>query len=396
MFSDTPVAPPDPVFGLMDLFRQDPRAEKVNLTVGAYQDESGQTPVLECVKAAERRLLEAERSKNYLAIDGLGLFNRLVAELIYGADSTVIAQNRVAIAQTPGGTGALRIAGDFLRRALGVETIWIGSPTWANHPQIYAAANLQLKSIQYLNSAGTGVNFQELIGQLSRAEAGQAVLLHTVCHNPTGFDLSANQWDELLQLIRDRQLIPIFDFAYQGFHLGLNEDASPIRRYCQAGGEAIVCNSFSKNFGLYAERVGSISVVARQSQTVPAIQSQLKSIIRTLYSTPPKHGGAIVETILGDPALRIAWEAELRTMRDRIAQLRRQFAAELKRVATRRDFGFVDQQIGMFSFSGLNAKQAVRLREEFAIYLVESGRINVAGLNSGNLARVCQAIAAVV
>lgn len=396
LFEHTPSAPPDPVFGLMDLYRQDKRTDKINLTVGAYQNEAGLTTVLESVKAAEQLLLEQEQTKNYLPIDGSPRYNRLVAELVFGADCPVLNSGRVVTAHTPGGTGALRIAGDLLKRALGVKSIWMGTPTWANHPQIYAAAQLELNQFPYLHPNGIGVNFEEILNRLSKAEPGQGLLLHTVCHNPTGFDLSAEQWDRLLDLVLDKRLIPIFDFAYQGFHRSLDEDAAPIRKFVAAGGEALVCGSFSKNFGLYAERCGSLSVVTNSNDFVGPVQSQIKSIIRTIYSTPSKHGSAIVETVLGTPELRARWEVELAEMRDRIADLRMQLAAGLKSATCKQDFSFMTGQIGMFSFSGLSPKQAVRLRDEFGIYIVESGRINVAGLNSSNLDRVCSAIAAVL
>ncbi|MFN5321293.1 MAG: amino acid aminotransferase [Planctomycetota bacterium] len=396
LFEHVASAPPDPVFGLMDLYRQDKRTDKINLTVGAYQTEAGQTPVLASVKTAERFLLEQEQTKNYLPIDGSPRYNRLVAELVFGADCAALEAGRIVTAHTPGGTGALRIAGDLLRRAMGCKTIWMGTPTWANHPQIYAAAQLELQQFPYLHPHGIGVNFEEILRRLAHAERGQALLLHTVCHNPTGFDLTPVQWEQLLDLVLEKQLIPIFDFAYQGFHRGLEEDAAPIRRYIAAGGEALVCGSFSKNFGLYAERCGSLSVVTKSADAAGRIQSQIKSIIRTIYSTPAKHGSSIVETILGTPELRRQWESELSEMRERIAELRLKLADGLKRTTSKQDFSFMTGQIGMFSFSGLTAKQAVRLRDEFGIYIVESGRINVAGLNSANLPRVCEAIAAVL
>lgn len=396
LFEHAPTAPPDPVFGLMDLFRQDKRPDKINLTVGAYQNDAGQTPVLASVKAAEKLLLEQEQTKNYLPIEGSPRFNRLVAELVFGADCQALNSGRVVTAHTPGGTGALRIAGDLLKRVLGVKSIWLGTPTWANHPQIYAAAQLELNQFPYLHPNGIGVNFIEILNRLAKAQAGEALLLHTVCHNPTGFDFTTEQWDKILDLILDKQLIPIFDFAYQGFHRGLEEDAAPIRKYVAAGGEALVCGSFSKNFGLYAERCGSLSVVTNSNDFVGPVQSQIKSIIRTIYSTPSKHGSAIVETVLGTPELRAKWELELAEMRERITELRMQLAGALKQATAKQDFSFMTSQIGMFSFSGLTPKQAVRLREEFGVYIVESGRINVAGLNSSNLERVCSAIAAVL
>lgn len=396
MFESTPTAPPDPVFGLMDLYRQDSRPNKVNLTVGVYQNEAGLTPILDCVKQAEQLLLQREKSKSYLPIDGLARFNSSVAELIYGSQSPVIESSRLAIAQTPGGTGALRIAADLLRRAMGVESIWVCQPTWANHTQIFIASQLQIKNYQYVNQSGNGIEFEGLVAQLQNARPREAILLHTVCHNPTGFDFSDSQWDIVLQIIRERNLIPIFDFAYQGFHRNLDDDATPIRSHCAAGGEAIVCNSFSKNLGLYGERVGSISVVTAAASSIPAVQSQLKSIIRTIYSTPPQHGGAIAETVFGDPDLRAMWLKELDGMRERIAAVRTQFVAQMRKATSKRDFQFIAEQIGMFSFSGLDAQQAIRLRKEFAIYIVESGRINVAGINAGNLVQICSAIADVL
>lgn len=395
MFEKTTVAPPDPVFGLMESFRQDPRDGKINLTVGAYQTDDGVTPVLRCVKEAESRLLKSESTKNYLPIDGSPPLTREVAKLILGEDHEVVTSDRFATAVTPGGTGALRIAGDLIRQNLQTETIWICDPTWANHPQIFNAARLKIEPYRYLTPDRRALDFEAIVTSLNRAEPGDAVLLHTVCHNPTGFDLNREHWLQVFEILEQRQLLPIFDFAYQGFGESVDADAWPIREYLGRGHEAVICSSFSKNMGLYGERVGAITVAVSDPTARGPVLSQIKSIIRTLYSTPPLHGGAIVETVLRNADLREQWLQELTEMRVRIESVRQQFVGRLQELAPGEDFSFILRQSGMFSFSGLAREQIIRLREENAIYAVESGRINVAGINSRNLEPLCQAVVGV-
>jgi aspartate aminotransferase len=393
MFEHLKVAPPDPVFGLAEMFRSDPNPAKINLTVGAYQTDDGETPILDCVKRAEQALLLKQKTKNYLPIDGSVNYANLVARLVLGDQHPVIAERRFATAHTPGGTGALRISADFLRHQVGTKTIWVGNPTWANHPQIFAAAGLHVEWFPYLRADHRQLDFESILDSLNRATPGDAVLLHTVCHNPTGFDLNREQWRETLRVVAQRQLIPVFDFAYQGLGKGLDADATTIREYLAEGQTALICSSFSKNMGLYGERVGALTVVAKSPASQPAVLSQIKAIIRTIYSTPPLHGGMIAETILGDQALRQDWVTELETMRLRMIQLRETFVQTLAERIPDHDFGFIRQQVGMFSFSGLTRQQVIRLRQEFAIYAVESGRINIAGINSRNLEPLCEAIA---
>ncbi len=394
--ADMATAPADPVFGLMEIFRRDPRTDKINLTVGAYQDDSGQTPVLECVKRAEQQLWQRQKTKNYLPIDGLAGFNEAIPPLIFGADHEVLASGRAAAVQTPGGTAALRVVGDLLRRVLGVRKIWISNPTWANHPQIFTAADLQIQHYSYVAADCSGLDFAKLSGQLEQAEPGDAVLMHAVCHNPTGFDFSREQWQSLRELVRARRLIPVFDFAYQGFSESIETDPWPIHWFAQDLSELFICTSFSKNMGLYGERVGALTVVARSSDRLPAAISQIKSLIRTYYSTPPLQGGAIADCVLHDQELRQLWSQEVDQMRQRIQRVREQFVQRLGQSIPQRSFGYILDQRGMFSFSGLSREQAIRLREEFGVYMVESGRINIAGINDRNLERLCETIGQVV
>lgn len=395
MFDKTPLAPADPVFGLIEQFKLDQNPEKINLSVGVYQDESGQTPVMQAVQQAEQILLDAKGTKSYLPIHGLGSYNNLVADLIFGAGHSVIDNKRFATAQTPGGTGALRVAGDLLRTIHGVDTIWICNPTWANHGPIYLAAGLQLAHYEYLNDSNTALDFDRLIASLTDAKKGQAILLHTVCHNPSGFDLSPENWDSLFQVINERGLIPIFDFAYQGFAEGLDVDAQPIRKYCETN-DALICQSFSKNFGLYGERVGTVTAVGANETVATALLSQIKRVIRTMYSNPPRHGAEIVHTVLSDATLRASWESELTEMRNRIGDLRKNFVAKLDELTPNVDFSYIPRQRGMFSYSGLEKEQVSQLRDKHSIYIVGSGRVNIAGINAKNNEQICKAIASVV
>ena len=371
MFESAPLNPPDSIFGLIADFRADKNPDKVNLTVGVYQDESGITPVMDCVRAAEQRLLESRGSKSYLPIDGSTEYQDAIGRLILGEDLFGGDACFSASAHTPGGTVALRVAGELLRSVFGVESIWMSDPTWANHPKIYAAAGLEVVSYDYLDDHGTGFSLQKMLDSLQKAPAGSAVLLHTVCHNPTGVDPNPDEWETILELIQNNGLLPVFDFAYQGFGENLELDAMPIRKYIQSGGEALICNSFSKNFGLYAERVGGITAVCRSQDAAVAMQSQIKSIIRTMYSNPPLHGGAIVATILNDSELRNRWMVELEEIRQRITRLRASFVSAMQSRVPDCDFEFINRQRGMFSYSGIAGEQARFLREKHSIYFVE-------------------------
>jgi aspartate aminotransferase len=396
LFQSAPLNPPDSIFGLIEMFKQDTRSHKINLSVGVYQDESGATPVMKSVRAAEEKMLASAGSKKYLPIDGSPAYNEAVGELLLGESISQNGGIHSATAQTPGGTVSLRIAGELLRRVFDVNTIWMSNPTWANHPQIYGAAGLAIKQYEYLDENKTGLDLQRILDSLANAKRGEAILLHAVCHNPTGVDPTPEQWLRLLSVVKEKGLFPIFDFAYQGFGVDLEADAFPIRHFIESGGEALICNSFSKNFGLYAERVGGITVATHNADSAAAMRSQIQSTIRTMYSNPPLHGGQIVQTILTDSSLRAQWEQELAEIRNRILELRAMFVSSMQELAPDRDFGYINQQRGMFSYSGLTADQVGRLKDDHAIYALKSGRINVAGINGKNLGPLCKAIASVL
>lgn len=392
MFEQVQMAPPDPILGLTEAFKSDPRPEKINLGVGVYKDEQGTTPVLASVKAAERILIDRETTKGYLPIEGSSEYASVVQDLLFGAGHEVIASKRAATADTPGGTGALRIAGEYLKKVHGSPRIWLSEPTWPNHPKIFEAAGLEVKTYPYFDASNNGLAFDAMLQGLAGVQQGDVVLLHGCCHNPTGVDPTPEQWSKISDLLHEKQALPLLDFAYQGFAAGLREDAACLMQLAQPGRELIICSSFSKNFGLYNERVGALTLVAADQAQALAVLSQVKSCIRTNYSNPPAHGGAVVATVLQDPALRGQWEAELAAMRGRINDMRKLFVQTLKDKGATRDFSFIEKQNGMFSFSGLNKEQVEALRKDHAIYIVGSGRINVAGMTAGNMDRLCQAI----
>ena len=396
IFSQVPLAPADPILGLTDAFKADPRAHKVNLGVGIYKNEAGQTPVLTSVKKAEAILLETEKTKNYLGIEGVQAYNQVVQTLLFGQDSAILAANRAATAQAPGGTGALRVAAEFLVKNTTSNTIWISNPTWANHQNIFETAGLTVKEYGYYHAASHDIDFDAMVADLNTANSGDIVLLHGCCHNPTGIDLTLAQWHVIAQLCLDKSLLPLFDFAYQGFGSGINEDAQGLQAVAAVVPELLVANSFSKNFGLYNERIGAVTVVAENQDAAIKSFSQIKKTIRANYSNPPAHGGLIVSTILSNDSLRQEWESELTQMRERIAEMRILFVESLKAEGVKQDFSFISRQNGMFSFSGLSKDQVTRLRDEFAVYIVGSGRISVAGLTKDNMPAVCKAIAQVV
>ncbi len=393
MFEKLPVASTDPILGLNEAFAQDPRSDKINLSVGVYQDEQGRTPVLECVRQAETRLLGSETSKSYLGIEGAPNFCRLVPRLVVGH---LVPVEQLVTVQTPGGTAALRVAGELVHRHFPEARIWCSQPTWANHPQVFEAAGLEVRFYRYADSTGTALDFQGLLDSLNEARPGDVVCLHGCCHNPTGVDPRPAEWRLLAERLRERSLIPLVDLAYQGFAEGLVEDTTAIRELLRSGLEILICSSFSKNFGLYAERVGALLVICHTPQAARATLSQIKAIARTNYSNPPKHGAAIVATVLEDKELSELWEQEVRTMRERIQQMRELFVRTLAAKGVKKDFSFLLQQRGMFSYSGLNPDQVERLRTEHGIYIVSSGRINVAGMRTATMDRLCEAIAAVL
>ena len=396
IFSQVTLAPADPILGLTDAFKADTRSHKVNLGVGIYKDEAGQTPVLSSVKKAEAILLETEKTKNYLGIEGVQAYNQVVQELLFGADSQIISDKRAVTAQAPGGTGALRVASEFLVRNTKSTTIWVSNPTWANHQNIFETAGLTVKEYRYYKAETHDMDFDSMLVDLANANAGDVVLLHGCCHNPTGIDLSIEQWKLVAKVCLEKSLLPLFDFAYQGFGAGIDEDAQGLRAVAAVVPELLIANSFSKNFGLYNERIGAVTIVAENQDDAVKSFSQIKKTIRANYSNPPAHGGLIVSTILADATLRQEWEKELTLMRERIAEMRSLFVQSLKAEGVEQDFSFISRQNGMFSFSGLNKSQVARLKDEFAIYIVGSGRISVAGLTKNNIPAVCKAIAQVI
>lgn len=396
MFESISAAPADPILGLADLFRADDRPNKINLGIGVYKDETGKTPVLTSVKKAEQYLLEHETSKNYLSIDGLPDFAHCTQELLFGQSNALIAAGRARTAQTPGGTGALRVAADFLSTQTSVKRVWVSNPSWPNHKNVFNAAGLEVCEYQYYDAANHTLDFDGMLASLKEVKAGDVVLFHGCCHNPTGIDPTAEQWQQLAQLSLANGWLPLFDFAYQGFARGLEEDAEGLRIFAASHQELIVASSYSKNFGLYNERVGAITLVAGDAATADTAFSQVKYTIRANYSNPPSHGAAVVATILGNDALRTIWQQELSDMRQRIQRMRQLFVNTLADKGAQQDFSFIIKQNGMFSFSGLTKDQVIRLREEFGVYAVNSGRVNVAGMTPDNMSALCEAIVAVL
>lgn len=396
MFERIAAAPADPILGLADLFRADDRPSKINLGIGVYKDETGKTPVLTSVKKAEQYLLENETTKNYLSIDGLADFGQCTQELLFGKDSALVGAKRARTAQTPGGTGALRVAADFIATQTSAKRIWVSNPSWPNHKNVFESAGLEVCEYQYYNAANHSLDFAGMINALREVQAGDIVLFHGCCHNPTGIDPTAEQWAELSEMSLANGWLPLFDFAYQGFARGLEEDAEGLRIFAASHQELIVASSYSKNFGLYNERVGAFTLVASEAAVADTAFSQVKATIRANYSNPPAHGAAVVATILSNNALRALWEQELTDMRQRIHRMRQLFVNTLQEKGAKGDFSFIINQNGMFSFSGLTKDQVIRLREEFGVYAVNSGRVNVAGMTPDNMAPLCEAIVAVL
>lgn len=396
MFERIAAAPADPILGLADLFRADDRPNKINLGIGVYKDETGKTPVLTSVKKAEQYLLENESTKNYLSIDGLADFGKCTQELLFGNDSAIVSARRARTAQTPGGTGALRVAADFIATQTDAKRIWVSNPSWPNHKNVFESAGLEVCEYQYYNATTHALDFDGMVSALSAVKAGDIVLFHGCCHNPTGIDPTAEQWTQLAEMSLANGWLPLFDFAYQGFARGLEEDAEGLRIFAASHQELIVASSYSKNFGLYNERVGAFTLVASEAAIADTAFSQVKATIRANYSNPPAHGAAVVATILGNAALRAIWEQELTEMRQRIQRMRQLFVNTLAEKGAQDDFSFIISQNGMFSFSGLTKDQVIRLREEFGVYAVNSGRVNVAGMTPDNMAPLCEAIVAVL
>lgn len=396
MFEQVSMAPADPILGLTDAFKNDPRESKINLGVGIYKNESGLTPILATVKEAEKRLLSSETTKSYLSIEGFAAYGAAVQKLLFGADAEIIQSNRARTAQVPGGTGALRTGADFAIKKLGIKKIWVSNPTWANHGNVFKTAGLQVASYDYYNAQTRDLDFDAMLASLQSVEDGDLVLFHGCCHNPTGIDPTPEQWEVLAKLIAETGAIPFFDFAYQGFAKGVEEDAQGLRIFAKYNKELLVANSFSKNFGLYNERVGGITLVAQDSEIAESAFSQIKAGIRSNYSNPPAHGAAVVTTILNDSELYKQWVQEVADMRERIQEMRDLFVVTLKEKGVQGDYSFISRQNGMFSFSGLSVEQVTRLKDEFAVYIVGSGRISVAGMTKDNMQPLCAAIAEVI
>jgi Aspartate/tyrosine/aromatic aminotransferase len=394
-FSDVELVPGDPILGLTEAYNADPRPTKVNLGVGIYYDEQGRIPLLKAVQQVEQALAASARPRGYLPIDGLPAYTQATRELLFGKDSPLLAAGRVATTQTVGGSGALRVGAELLRKVLPHATVALSNPSWENHRAVFTAAGFQVLDYAYFDPSTHGVDFAGMLADLRKLQPGTVVLLHACCHNPTGADLTLEQWRHVAQLLKERQLFPFIDMAYQGFDKGIAEDAQAIGVMVEAGIDTfVVASSYSKSFSLYGERVGALSVVAATADQARAVQSQIKRIIRTIYSSPSAHGAALVSGVLTSPELRALWEDELRQMRERIHALRGGLVAKLAELG-RPEFGFISRQAGMFSYSGLSREQVDRLREEYGIYAVGTGRICVAALNQGNLEYVARAIAAV-
>jgi aromatic-amino-acid transaminase len=386
----------DPILSLNEAFQKDPRADKVNLSIGIYFDDAGRIPVLDCVRQAEAQMLAEGGAKPYLPIEGSAAMRSAVQRLLFGADHPALKAGRVATLQTVGSSGGLKVGADFIKRWLPGSGVWVSDPTWDNHRAMFEGAGVPVNTYPYYDAATGGVRFAEMCAALERLPAGSIVLLHACCHNPTGVDLSAAQWAELVPLLARRGLVPYLDIAYQGYGDGIDEDAFAIRAIADAGLTAFVANSFSKSMSLYGERAGALSVVCETADEAERVLGQMKATVRRNYSSPAIHAAGIVSRVLGDPALRAAWEADVAAMRTRIQSMRHALHGVLGAKRPGRDFGYFRSQRGMFSYTGLSAAQVDRLREEFGVYLVRSGRICVAGLNTGNVERTAEAMAAVL
>ena len=396
LFAAVDMAPRDPILGLNEQFAADPNPAKVNLGVGVYYDDEGKLPLLKCVAHAERQMAQALTPRGYLPIDGIAAYDRAVQELVFGADSEAVRAGRIATVQAVGGTGGLKIGADFLHRLAPGAKVLISDPSWENHRALFESAGFVVENYPYYDAARRGVDFPAMLSALRSSAPGTIVVLHACCHNPTGYDLDPAQWSQVVEAVKTRGLVPFLDMAYQGFGEGIAEDGAVIGQFVGSGLDFFVSTSFSKSFSLYGERVGALSVVCETKNEAVRVLSQLKRVIRTNYSNPPTHGAQVVTAVLTTPELRALWEEELAGMRVRIKQMRQTLVDKLKAAGVTQDMAFITQQKGMFSYSGLNRDQMHRLRSEFGIYGVDSGRICVAALNSRNVDAVARAIASVV
>ena len=396
MFSAVEMAPRDPILGINEAFAADTNPKKVNLGVGVYYDDNGKLPLLHCVQAAEKRMMDSPKPRGYLPIDGIAAYDSAVKALVFGVESEPVKSGRIATAQGIGGTGGLKIGADFLKKLKPNATVLISDPSWENHRALFTQAGFDVQSHPYYDAAKRGVNFDGMLAALNAAAAGTIVVLHACCHNPTGYDITPAQWDEVIAVVKARGLTPFLDMAYQGFGHGIVEDGAAVAKFVAAGLSFFVSTSFSKSFSLYGERVGALSVLCASKEEADRVLSQLKLVIRTNYSNPHIHGGTIVATVLNTPELRAQWDGELTEMRVRIKAMRQKLVDGLKAAGVQEDMGFITDQIGMFSYSGLSKDQMQRLRSEFGVYGTDAGRMCVAALNSNNIDYVCASIASVM
>jgi aromatic-amino-acid transaminase len=396
LFSAVEMAPRDPILGLNEQFNADTNPAKVNLGVGVYFDDNGKLPLLQCVQAAEKTMMDKPTARGYLPIDGIVAYDAAVKSLVFGVNSEPVTSGRVCTVQGIGGTGGLKIGADFLKKINPNATVLISDPSWENHRALFTNAGFAVDSYRYYDANKRGVDFHGMLADLNGAAPGTIILLHACCHNPTGYDITAAQWDEVIATVAVKNLVPFLDMAYQGFGHGIAEDGAVIGKFVAAGLDFFVSTSFSKSFSLYGERVGALSVVCSSKEEAGRVLSQLKIAIRTNYSNPPIHGGAIVASVLDNPELRALWEKELGEMRVRIKAMRQKLVDGLKAAGVAQDMSFITTQIGMFSYSGLSKDQMVRLRDEFGVYGTDTGRMCVAALNSKNIDYVCASIAKVI
>ena len=400
LFSAVEMAPRDPILGLNEQFNADTNPNKVNLGVGVYFDDNGKLPLLQCVQAAEKTMMDKPTARGYLPIDGIVAYDNAVKALVFGADSEPVTSGRVATVQAIGGTGGLKIGADFLKKVSPNAKVLISDPSWENHRALFTNAGFEVGTYAYFDAAANGgkggVNFDGMLASLNAAAPGTIVVLHACCHNPTGYDITAAQWDQVIAVVKAKGLTPFLDMAYQGFGYGIAEDGAVIQKFVASGLNFFVSTSFSKSFSLYGERVGGLSVLCQDKEEAGRVLSQLKIVIRTNYSNPPTHGGAVVAAVLGNPELRALWEKELGEMRVRIKAMRQKLVDGLKAAGVKQDMSFITTQIGMFSYSGLSKDQMVRLRSEFGVYGTDTGRMCVAALNSKNIDYVCASIAKVM
>ena len=396
LFNAVEMAPRDPILGLTEQYVADPNPKKVNLGVGVYYDDNGKLPLLECVQKAEVKMMAAHAARGYLPIDGIAAYDAAVKSLVFGAESEPVKSGRVATIQALGGTGGLKVGADFLKKVNPAAKVLISDPSWENHRGIFRDAGFEVGTYPYYDAGKRGINFDGMLGALNAAAAGTIVVLHACCHNPTGYDLTPAQWDQVVAAVKARKLVAFLDMAYQGFGQGIAEDGLAVQKFVDSGGDFLVSTSFSKSLSLYGERVGALSVLCQDKDEAARVLSQLKIVIRTNYSSPSTHGGQIAATILNTPELRALWEKELAAMRVRIKEMRGALVEKLKAKGVQRDFGFITQQVGMFSYSGLTKDQMLRLRNEFGVYGIDSGRICIAALNSKNIDYVAEAIAKVL